>query len=322
MISLFFRKKREGVNSIETVFSSIEPYLLPHKIISLPYEGASLLVLVRNILFAHKQKSKINHISGDCHYIALGLGRNTLLTIHDVHSATNCTNPFKRIYILLFWFWLPALIVRRISVISEFTKKELSELIPFAKRKIFVIHNAFNTKIKFTSLNANEIPVVLHMGTKSNKNLERVIDALKDIDCKLTIVGKLNDSQIALLKRAAINFENHYDVSYEEIAEFYHKCDVVSFPSTYEGFGVPILEANAAGRPIIAGDIPVLHEVAGDAACFVNPFDVNSIRDGFLKILSNNEFRETLIKAGLENINRFSPETITEKYNDIYRTLQ
>lgn len=322
MISFFFRKKREGVNSIETVFSTVDPYLLPHKLISLPYEGASLLVLVRNILFAHMHRSEVNHISGDCHYIALGLGRNTLLTIHDVHSATNCTNPFKKLYILLFWFWLPALIVKRISVISEFTQKELSELIPFAKKKICIIHNAFNPKIKFTKRNINETPVILHMGTKPNKNLERVVDALKDIDCKLIIVGKLNDSQLALLKRTSFNYENHYDVSYEEIAEYYQKCDAVSFPSTYEGFGVPILEANAAGRPIVAGDIPVLHEVAGDAACFVDPYDVNSIRNGFVKALSDNEFRETLIKAGLDNINRFSPETIAEKYNDIYRTLQ
>lgn len=147
--NMFFRKKREGVNSIEMVFSTIESLLPLHTSIQLPYEGASLKVLFGNILFAHRNKAKINHITGDAHYIALGLGRNTVLTVHDVQSALQINNSLKRLYVKLFWFWLPALMVRRITVISEFTKNELSKIIPFAKNKILVIHNAFNPTIGY-----------------------------------------------------------------------------------------------------------------------------------------------------------------------------
>lgn len=321
MITFFFRKKREGVNSIETVFSSLEAYLLPHENVCLPFEGASPLSLVRNIVFAHKYKSEINHITGDAHYIALGLGRNTILTIHDVHSALLCKNFLKRCYILLFWFWLPALIVKRITVISEFTKKELLKLIPFAKDKIVVIHNAFNPGIDFVKKRKDGKPVILHMGTKPNKNLERVIKALAGIDCLLIIVGKLNEEQISLLRKACINYENHYDVPYQTIIEYYKKCDVVSFPSTYEGFGLPILEANSVGRPILVGDIEVLHEVAGDAAYFVNPMDINAIKHGFIELLNNSELRLNLISRGLQNVQRFTPKTIAMRYNDLYDNL-
>lgn len=320
-ISLFFRKKREGVNSIEMVFSTIDAQLPPHTLVQLPYEGASPIVLFKNILFAHRHKSEINHITGDAHYIALGLGQNTVLTIHDVQSATQISNLLKRFYVKLFWFWLPALIVKRITVISEFTKDELSKLIPFAKKKIVVIHNAFNPTIGYFQKEMSERPVILHMGTKPNKNLERVIEALKGMDCSLIIVGKLNESQISLLENAKIDYENHFDVSYNAISEYYQRCDVVSFPSTYEGFGLPILEANTAGRPIVAGDIPVLHEVGGDAACFVNPYSVDSIRNGFLKIIECDEHRYSLIQKGWENIKRFSSASIAGNYNEIYKEL-
>lgn len=321
MLSVFFRKKREGVNSIEMVFSTIDSQLPLHTSIQLPYEGASPKTLFKNILFAYRNKAKINHITGDTHYIALGLGRNTILTVHDVQSAVQISNPLKRLYVKLLWFWLPALIVKRITVISEFTRIELSKLIPFAKNKIIVIHNAFNPTIEFVKKTKNKRPVILHMGTKPNKNLERVVEALKGIDCSLIIFGKMSEKQLLLLETYTIDYENHYDVSYEEIVQCYQRCDMVSFPSVYEGFGVPILEANAAGRPVIAGDIPVLHEVANDAACFVNPHSVDSIRSGFIKVIEHDEYREALVVKGLKNIKRFAPKAIAEKYNEVYKEL-
>ncbi len=321
MLSVFFRKKRKGVNSIEMVFSTIDSQLPLHTSIQLPYEGASPKTLFKNILFAYRNKAKINHITGDTHYIALGLGRNTVLTVHDVQSAVQISNPLKRLYVKLLWFWLPALIVKRITVISEFTRIELSKLIPFAKNKIIVIHNAFNPTIEFIKKTKNKRPVILHMGTKPNKNLERVVEALKGIDCSLIIVGKMSEKQLLLLESYTIDYENYYDVSYEEIVQCYQRCDMVSFPSVYEGFGVPILEANAAGRPVIAGDIPVLHEVANDAACFVNPHSVDSIRSGFIKVIEHDEYREALVAKGLKNIERFAPKAIAEKYNEVYKEL-
>lgn len=321
MITLFFRKKREGVNSIEMVFSAIENQLLPHTSIQLPYEGASPITLFKNILFAHKHKTDVNHITGDAHYIALGLGRNTVLTIHDVQSALKINNPLKRFYVKLFWFYLPALIVNRITVISEFTKVELSKLIPFAKNKIVVIHNAFNPAIGYVKRGMNKRPVILHMGTKPNKNLERVLEALNKMNCLLIIVGKLTSRQSQILKDYRIDYENYFDVDYAEIVQYYQKCDIVSFPSTYEGFGLPILEANAVGRPILVGDIEVLHEIAGNAAYFVDPMDTDAIKQGFIELLNNSDLRSNLISCGLQNVQRFTPKAIAVQYNDLYNSL-
>lgn len=319
MVTLFFRKKREGVNSIEMVFAGLEEKLISHVNVCLPFEGASPVALFKNIIYAYKHKSSINHITGEVHYIAIGLGHNTIMTVHDVKSALNCKNPIKRLYILLFWFWIPALIVRRITVISEFTKRELVKLVPFAKNKIFVVHNAFNQNISFLKKDIDYKPIILHMGTKQNKNLERVVEALVDIECRLIIIGKLSERQIDILRKKNIYYDNKFDISYDEVIELYQKSDIVSFPSFYEGFGVPILEANAAGRPIIVGDIPVLHEVAGKAACFVNPYSVESIKLGFLKILNDKDYRTFLVEKGFENIKRFAPEAIAREYNRIYK---
>lgn len=321
MITLFFRHKIEGVNSIEMVFANLDAKLAGHKNRYIPHVGASPKAIIGNLIFAYKNKTEINHITGDIQYIALTTGSNTILTVHDVQSAIY--GPwYKRFVLKLLWFWLPALIVKKITVISEFTKKELSRIVPFAKKKIEVIPNAFNPRIGFVEKCIDKhCPVILHIGTNSNKNLERVIQALEGMNCKLVIVGKLSAGQQALLKQASFAYTNCFDIDYSQIVKLYQECDIVSFPSTYEGFGVPILEANAAGRPVLVGDIPVLHEVGANAALFVNPYDVSNIKQGFRSLIDDDDLRMTLIRNGRSNIQRFSPEVIAEKYNELYRSL-
>src|SRR5262249_49098549 len=101
----------------------------------------------------------------------------------------------------------------------------------------------------------------------------------------------------------------------------YHEADVVLFASTYEGFGLPILEAQATGRPVVTSNLHSLPEVAGPAACLVDPFDVASIHAGVLRVLSEPLYRENLISAGFENVKRFTAQKIAAKYAALYESI-
>ena len=86
-VVVFLRKKRKEANSIEEIFYSLKKYLGDNvDFIELPYGGAGIMSICRNILFAYRHRGDVNHISGEVHYIALGTGSKTLITIHDVQS--------------------------------------------------------------------------------------------------------------------------------------------------------------------------------------------------------------------------------------------
>jgi glycosyltransferase involved in cell wall biosynthesis len=98
-------------------------------------------------------------------------------------------------------------------------------------------------------------------------------------------------------------------------------CDLLVFASTFEGFGLPIVEAQATGRPVVTSNIMSMPEVAGDAACLVDPFNVSSIREGVLKVINDSDYRNALVKAGFENVKRFQPEQIARQYAELYHEL-
>lgn len=314
------RKQLPGYNSIEELFGNIISEIDKHlHIVTFPLQlsGAALPIMLRNIR-SLKLKSDIYHITGDVHYMALALKKNTVLTIHDVNSA-RYGSVFKKLYIQFFWFWLPALFVKRITVISNFTKMELSKTIPFARHKIKVIPNPVSDKLSPEPYNFNaEEPRILLMGTKSNKNLERSLAALNDVRCKVIIIGNLSASQRNLLDSTKISFENHFNLSYDAIIDHYKRADLVCFPSTYEGFGMPIIEAQAVGRPVLTSTIGAMAEVAGNSAFLVNPFEVDSIKNGIMELLHNEALRKTLIEKGFENVKRFQTKHIAKQYMDLY----
>ena len=324
-VTFFFRKKADGFYSIENLFFAIQK-ALPNRVKAsnyyAKYKNAFFLFPLINGILAYRNRGKINHITGDVNYLALFLPpKRTILTIHDLEIIRR-TKGLKRWLIKTFWFSLPVKRAGYITVISEFTKGELLKDVNTDPEKIHVIPDCLTanfppSKYKF---NAKE-PRILQIGTKRNKNMFSVIKALSDIPCKLVIIGKLYEKQHKLLKLHNINYENHFNISFKDIITHYQQADFITVASTYEGFGLPVLEANAIGRPVMASNVSAVPEAAGNAALYVDPYDVNSIRDGIKTLIEDEELRNKLINNGFENMKRFSPTEVASKYTDLYNLV-
>ncbi len=322
-ITFFQRKPYDFHFSIEKLFDTIRENLsVDYSIFTLPYFSVGLLPRLKSSLAAQEKQGDINHITGDIHFITPFLSRKrTINTYHDFTFLKN-TSGLKRFILWFFWVYLPVKYSRYITVISEVTKTELLALTKCSTDKVIVIPNIIPSHFTYHKKEFNPAqPVILHIGTTPNKNLEGLIIALENISCKLVIIGKLSSDITSLLEEKAIAYENRFQISDDELIQEYINCDMLSFCSLNEGFGLPILEAQATGRPVITSNLSSMPEVAGDAACLVDPYDVDSIREGIKKVINDENYRETLIQKGLANIKRFNPKTVAGMYEKLYEEI-
>lgn len=317
---LIYRHSTRKFHSIENVFNSLLPFLDGDKI-ELPHHSSGVINRLKNIRFSQQLKTKLLHITGHDHYLILGLWRRkTILTIHDIEFLKR-TSGLKRYILKKFWFDLPIKYASYITTISEFSKQEILSLSNY-ETPIRVIPNPLTLPMEYTPKAFNsEKPTILHLGTKQNKNLERLVDALKGIKCHLNIIGNPSEIVINKLNTYSIEYDIKSNLSNQEIILEYKNCDLLSFVSTYEGFGLPIIEAQTIGRPVLTSNLASMPEVAGEGALLVNPLSVNEIRSGILELISNHELREILIKKGIENVKRFDPRKIAQQYSDLYKDV-
>lgn len=324
-VLLIYRKQLKGYNSIEEVFNRIILNFeerIQYYISEMDHPSNSIKNILKNIRNAMSLRASVYHITGDVHYASLGLpGKKTILTIHDFYSARR-GGWLNRLVIRLIWYYLPAWKVKYITVISEYSRKELIKIIPFALKKIRVIPNPVMITSGPSPFKFNKKkPRILMVGTKPNKNLEGMLEACREISCSVIILGKLTQEQIKMLDRFDMDYYNPFNISYQEVIQLYRDCDLLLFASFEEGFGLPILEAQAVGRPVITSNTAAMPDTAGEGACLVDPHDVDSIREGLEKVIQYDAYREDLIQIGLENIKRFEPEKIAGMYMELYKEI-
>lgn len=325
-ILFVFRKKNPLFFSIERVFESVANLFVRSgwavSAVEVPYYSSGILPVIRNILSLRKYKADIYHVTGDIHYAVFAFPRKkTVLTIHDCVNVVQSKGLRRWVMLHLFIKW-PVSYAQVVTTISEQSKKEIIELSGCDPDKIVVTYNPVRSSIDFNKKEFNaSCPNLLFIGSTPNKNLGRVLDSLKGLDCVLQIVGKVGEEYQQLIKRYGINAVISDRLTDEELNEKYRQADVLLFPSLYEGFGLPILEAQQAGVPVLTSDRGPMNEVAGKGACLVDPENVVSIRAGLEKILNDPDFRNSLVQNGIENCERFQVETIRQKYSDVYNLI-
>jgi glycosyltransferase involved in cell wall biosynthesis len=327
-IVYFLRKSfKNGNYSIEKVFRIINGNMsnnISTEIKVSSFHTSGFIKRLFNTFEAIFHQGEINHITGDIHYIAIFLKkRKTVLTIHDF-SILRRSSGFRYFIYYVFWYYLPIVRVRFITVISNQIKQELLELFPFAEKKTIVVYNPITIPIynqKKIGFNKS-FPKILHIGVTENKNLERTIIALSKINCHLRIIGSLDIHHLSLLEKYKINFSNDFNLSDEELINEYLNADILSFLSTYEGFGLPIVEAQLLNVPVLTSNINVLKEVSGlDDHQLANPFDIDDIIFHLDKIINDDIYRDELVLRGIDNVKRFKVDEICKQYLSLYKTI-
>lgn len=322
-VVFFQRKPVPNKNfSIEILFNQIRANL-PINIIAIKeearYYSKGVINRILILIDAISKQGDVNHITGDINFISLFLRKNkTIITFMDLRVLKH-PNPVLRYILGLFWVKIPVKRSGYITTISEATKNTLLSYITIDESRVRVMYIPVVDLMEYTPKDFNnQEPVILQIGTKKNKNILRLIKALRGIKCRLEIVGELDIEQLEELRESNIKYNNSVNISNEELKQKYVESDVLAFVSTHEGFGMPIVEAQIIGRPVITSNLLSMPEVAGNGAHIVDPYNIDEIREGIQKLIDDKVYRELLVANGRINAERFSVKKIADQYADLY----
>ena len=278
---------------------------------------------------ARALETDVLHITGDIHFAALAWPKwrrnrpKVVLTIHDIGFLHDHTG-WKRWLMKKVWITWPLRCVDQLVTVSEATKEAVLKEAPwFEPQKIAVISTVVPQHFKPRKAEPNNRkPIALHIGVAENKNLCHHAEALRGLDVHLRIIGEPSDADHSMLKQLGVEYSTQSKLADAEMQEAYATSDFLLFASTLEGFGMPILEAQMVGLPVITSHIPPMNEVAGDGALLCDPLDSKAIRGCIERVTSTAQLRENLIQKGADNCKRFSPEESACMLHQLYKEMQ
>ena len=266
--------------------------------------------------------------------------RKTIVTCHDIIPIAyyNTRNPIWK---------LNAKGLRKaekIITVSEFSKKDISKFIKYPEEQIEIIPPAVDHHLYYPSRNKKCLSkygigegekVILYVGAEEpRKNVQFLVNSFSKLknripQVKLLKVGTPNYIGVRekLLKQIeALNLQKDVIftgyVSESELAEIYNAVDLFVFPSLYEGFGIPPLEAMACGTPVITSNTSSLPEVVGDASIVVDPYDINKFAEEMYEVLTNDDLKKEMIGKGLKRSKMFSWDNSAKKTLKVYKEFR
>jgi len=222
-----------------------------------------------------------------------------------------------------------------IITVSENTKRELLSLFDYPEERIFVTYQPIALKEiseeKESVLEKYQLKkkkYILFVGAiEPKKNIKRLIEAYQKLKREepLVIIGKkawLWQEELKNIKASSSLIILLDYVSSEELQYLYRGASCFIFPSLYEGFGLPVLEAMSFGCPVITSNLSSLPEVCGDAALYIDPYNSQDIAEKLEQLLSDNALREGLVQAGKARSSMFSMEQYMQKISQVYQSVR
>ncbi len=259
--------------------------------------------------------------------------KKQIITIFDLSFLRNPRWFSKKFYVY-YKLLIPKLIKKsmRIITISEFSKKEIVDLLNTPENKIRVIHCGVSEDIitlSGTELHNRYGQYVLAVSSldprKNFKNLIHAFNKLNLKDTKLIIAGSrsevfANHELKNLIKENSNVLLTGY-LSDNELSGLYKNATLFVYPSLYEGFGLPPLEAMACGCPVVVSNAASLPEVCGDAAYYVDPYDIDDIAKGIYEVLTDDKLQQELRQKGLERVKLFNWKESAEKLLSVIKEV-
>jgi glycosyltransferase involved in cell wall biosynthesis len=298
------------------------------KVVAEDAEPYSLSEQVRIPWRLYREGARLVH---EPHYVLPPLTPcRSVVTIHDcIHLMFPQYLPSRAGHVYArTLMWTATRQAARILTVSEASKRDILRFFAIPADRVQVIYNAIDERFLTAPDEATtervrqryqlDHPFVLYVGNiKPHKNIERLIEAFGRSredgpdKLKLVIIGD-EVSKYPSLRQMVHRHKLDKHVRFlgfqpqETLASFYRLAGAFVFPSLYEGFGLPPLEAMACGTPVITSNVSSLPEVAGDAALLVDPYDVDALARAIVRVLSDQPLRDMLVARGLARAHQFS----------------